>query len=131
MIIVLAKLYGADTPAAVTDWGKNHAKQIVEWLRLERQFQWWRNGHCCRNSYQIEYGINSLTSQEASPARLLQIRRAHWGIETGLHHRRDVTLHEDITRMAVGNTSKVMASINLVLALIRQTNFHNAAQARR
>jgi hypothetical protein len=56
----------------------------------------------------------------------------HWGIETGLHYRRDVTLQEDAARMTVGNTGKVMASINnLVLALIRQAGFHNAAQARR
>jgi hypothetical protein len=41
-------------------------------------------------------------------------------------------LHEDATRMTVGNTGQVMASINnLVLALIRQAGFHNAAQARR
>lgn len=37
MIIVMAKLCGADTPAAVTDWRKNHAEQIVEWLHLERR----------------------------------------------------------------------------------------------
>jgi len=41
-------------------------------------------------------------------------------------------LKEDATCMTVGNTRKVMASINnLVLALIRQAKFHNAAQARR
>jgi predicted transposase YbfD/YdcC len=57
----------------------------------------------------------------------LNIRRTHWGIETGLHYRRDVTLQEDATRMTVGNLSNVMASINnLVLALIRQANFNNA-----
>jgi hypothetical protein len=34
--------------------------------------------------------------------------------------------------MTVGETGKVMASINnLVVALIRQANFQNAAQARR
>jgi len=34
--------------------------------------------------------------------------------------------------MTIGNISKVMASItNLVIALIRQANFQNAAQARR
>ena len=105
---------------------------LAQVYRLERQFQWWRSGYCYRTSCQIEYGITSLTRQEASPARLLEIRRAHWGIETGLHYRRDVTLHEDATRMTVGNTGKVMASINnLVLALIRQAKFHNAAQARR
>jgi predicted transposase YbfD/YdcC len=62
----------------------------------------------------------------------LHIRRSHWGIETGLHYRRDVTLKEDATRMTVGNTGKVMASLNnLVLALTRQAGFHNTAQARR
>jgi len=60
------------------------------------------------------------------------VRRAHWGIETGLHSRRDVTFHEDATRMTMGNMGKVMASIhNLVIALIRQAKFQNAAQARR
>ena len=54
------------------------------------------------------------------------------GIETGLHYRRDVTFKEDATRMTIGNTGKVMASINnLVIALISQANFQNAAYARR
>ena len=105
---------------------------LAQVYRLERHFQWWRNGYCYRTSAQVEYGITSLTRQEASPARLLEMRRAHWGIEVGLHYRRDVTLREDATRMTVGNTGKVMASINnLVLALIRQAKFQNAAQARR
>ena len=62
----------------------------------------------------------------------MSFRREHWGIETGLHYRRDVTFKEDATRMTIGNTGKVMASINnLVIALIRQSNFQNAPQARR
>ena len=100
--------------------------------RLERHFQWRRNGCTYRTSSQVEFGITSLTRKQVAPEQLLQIRRAHWGIETGLHYRRDVTLQEDATRMTVGNTGKIMASINnLILALIRQAKFHNAAQARR
>jgi len=100
--------------------------------RLERQFQWRRNGVCYRTSCEVEFGITSLTRAQATPARLLEIRRAHWGIETGLHYRRDVTLKEDATRMTMGNTGKVIACINnLVLALIRQAKFQNAAEARR
>jgi predicted transposase YbfD/YdcC len=100
--------------------------------RLERQFQWWRSGHCFRTSTQVEFGIASLTRTKSSPSRLLKIRRAHWGIETGLHYRRDVTFKEDATRMTVANTGHVMASINnLVIALIHQAKFENAAQARR
>lgn len=105
---------------------------LAQVYRLERQFQWWRSGRCYRTSCEVEFGVTSLTRTKASPSRLLTIRRTHWGIETGLHYRRDVTFKEDATRMTVGNTGKVMASINnLVLALIRQAKFHNAAQARR
>lgn len=105
---------------------------LAQVYRLERQFQWRRNGRCYRTSNEMEFGVTSLTRKQASPLQVLNIRRAHWGIETGLHYRRDVTLKEDATRMTVGATGKIMASINnLVLALIRQANFHNAAQARR
>jgi predicted transposase YbfD/YdcC len=100
--------------------------------RLQRQFEWRRNGKTIGTSNQTEYGITSLSCKKASPERVLYIRRAHWSIETGLHYRRDVTLREDATRMTIGNTAKVMASINnLVLALIKQAKFDNAAQARR
>lgn len=105
---------------------------LAQVYRLERQFQWRRNGRCYRTSNEVEFGITSLTRKEVSPLQLLHIRRAHWGIETGLHYRRDVTLKEDATRMTTGQMGKVMASLNnLVLALIRQAHFQNAAQARR
>jgi predicted transposase YbfD/YdcC len=105
---------------------------LAQVYRLERHFQWRRHGRCYRTSNEVEFGITSLSRQEISPLQLLGLRRTHWGIETGLHYRRDVTLKEDATRMTVGHLGKVMASINnLVLALIRQANFHNAAQARR
>jgi predicted transposase YbfD/YdcC len=105
---------------------------LAQVYRLERQFQWRRNGRTYRTTCETEFGITSLTRKEAAPLQLLQIRRTHWGIETGLHYRRDVTLKEDATRMTTGHMGKVMASLNnLVLALIRQAHFHNAAQARR
>jgi predicted transposase YbfD/YdcC len=105
---------------------------LAQVYRLQRQFQWRRNGRCYHTACEVEFGITRLTRQEASPVRLLKIRRRHWGIETGLHYRRDVTLQEDATRMTVGNLGQVMASINnLVLALIRQAHFQYAAQARR
>lgn len=105
---------------------------LAQVYRLERHFQWWRNARCYRTSHEVEFGITSLTRQEASPLQLLHIRRAHWGIETGLHYRRDVTLNEDATRMTTGAMGNIMASLNnLVLALIRQAHFQNAAQARR
>jgi len=74
----------------------------------------------------------SMDRIHSTPLRILNVRRAHWGIETGLHGRRDVTFKEDATRMTMGTMGKVMAAINnLVIALIQQAKFHNAAQARR
>jgi len=105
---------------------------LAQVYRLERQFHWRRSGRCYRTSCEVEFGITSLPRKAASPLRLLNLRRTHWGIETGLHYRRDVTLKEDATRMTTGHLGKVMTSINnLALALIRQAKFHNAAQARR
>jgi len=104
---------------------------LAQVYRLERQFQWWRSGRCYRTSCEVEFGITSLSRKKVTPDRLLSFRREHWGIETGLHYKRDVTFKEDATRMTIGNTGKVMASINnLVIALIHQANFQNAAQAR-
>lgn len=112
---------------AYSDW-----PGLAQVYRLQRKFEWWRNGVCYRTSDEVEFGITSLARANTSPSRLLEIRRAHWGIETGSHYRRDVTLKEDATRMTVGNLAKVMACVNnLVLALIKQAKFHNAAQARR
>ena len=100
--------------------------------QLKRQFEWRRKGQSIRTSCETEFGITSQKHKKASPLKLLQLRRSHWGIETGSHYRRDVTLREDATRMTIGNTAKVMACINnLVLALIQQAKFDNAAQARR
>lgn len=105
---------------------------LAQVYRLERTMQYWRSGKCYRTTCEVEFGITSLTRPKASASQLLEIRRAHWGIESGLHYRRDVTLKEDATRMTVGNTGIIMASINnLILALIRQAKFYNAAQARR
>ncbi len=105
---------------------------LAQVYRLERHFQWFRSGHCYHTSSQVEFGITSLSRPTWTPARLLKIRRAHWGIETKLFYRRDVTFQEDATRMTVGNMGKVMASLNnLVIALLQQARWQNSAQARR
>jgi len=43
-------------------------------------------------------GIISLTAGQASPPQVLTYNRDHWGIENGLHHRRDTTYGEDASR---------------------------------
>ncbi len=98
--------------------------------RLERSFTRRRAGKVIKTSHEVEYGITSLTREEASPKRVLEVRRQHWLVETGLHYRRDVTFREDATRMTKGAAGRILATVhNLVLALIKRAGFHNAAQA--
>lgn len=100
--------------------------------RLERCLTWIRQGKVLKTSQQVEYGITSLAREKASPKRVMQIRRKHWQIETGLHYRRDVTFREDATRMTKAASGRILATIhNVVLTLIKQAGFQNAAQARR
>ena len=42
--------------------------------------------------------------------------RSHWGIENGLHHRRDVSLHEDASQVRMGQAPQVLAGLNGILA---------------
>jgi len=100
--------------------------------RLERKFDWIRQGKVFKSTCEIEYGITSLPTASASPAQVLVYRRIHWGVETGLHYRRDVTFREDSTRMTIGAAGRILATVhNLVIGLIKRTGQHNAAKARR
>ncbi|MBC7774166.1 MAG: hypothetical protein H7246_01905 [Phycisphaerae bacterium] len=63
---------------------------------------------------------------------MLELVRSEWGIENGLHYRRDVTFHEDKTRMTCKAFARSMAIINnLIIALFSNQGFSNHAQARR
>ena len=80
----------------------------------------------------VQYGLTSLPAQLASPERLLEIVRSEWGIENGLHYRRDVTFQEDQTRMTNKAMGRAMAIINnLVISLLNSQGFDNYAHARR
>lgn len=64
------------------------------------------------------FGITSLPRERAGAAELSKLIRAHWGIENGLHNRRDVTLREDASRIRRGGASQVMAALrNLIIYL--------------
>lgn len=76
--------------------------------------------------------MTSLQPEKATPGKLLALTRQYWGIENGLHYRRDVTLHEDGTRLTVGNSGQNMAILNnLVVSLCFQAGHTNLARARR
>jgi predicted transposase YbfD/YdcC len=110
-------------------------KEYLDWpgleqvFKLERHFTTLATG---KVESEVQYGLTSLSAPEASPERLLGIVRSEWGIESGLHYRRDVTFQEDQTRMTDKRMGRVMSIINnLVISLLNCQGFDNHAHARR
>lgn len=102
---------------------------VAQVLKIERRTQCLRTGIW---SQETRYGITSLAPDRASSQHLLQLTRRHWGIENGLHYRRDTTLHEDQTRMSQPMQAEVVAVLNnFIIGLARKLGFHNLASAQR
>jgi len=99
-------------------------------FQLERTFTEVTTGET--NSH-IVYGFTSLSRDQVSPSRLLDMIRSYWRIENNLHYRRDVTLLEDRTRFTDKNAAQVMACINnLILGILaKHKRFRFVPSARR
>jgi predicted transposase YbfD/YdcC len=110
-------------------------KGYVDWPYAEQVFKLERHSVRIRDGevrHEVVYGVTSLTEEEAGPRQLLGLSRAHWGIENGLHYRRDETLREDWCHLRTGTAPRVMAIINnLVLGLLLRRGAGNVPQARR
>jgi predicted transposase YbfD/YdcC len=109
---------------------------FLNWPYLQQVFQLERRFISLRTGgvhTQVVYGITSLSREEITPGKLLALIRSYWGIENGLHYRRDVTLREDRTRMTKGNAGRIMACLNnLVIGLVfSKTQFAYLPHARR
>jgi predicted transposase YbfD/YdcC len=80
----------------------------------------------------VRYGVTSLPVTVADAARLLALVRGHWGIENGLHYRRDVTLGEDRSLVRTGQAPHTLAALNnTVLGLFARHGQHNVPSAQR
>lgn len=108
---------------------------FIDWPALEQVFKLERHVVCCRTGEVTEetvYGITSLSPQKGSANLMLEWTRDHWGIENGLHFRRDTTLHEDAIRMSNPNQAQVIAVLNnFVIALANKMGLSNLASVRR
>jgi predicted transposase YbfD/YdcC len=97
-------------------------KDFLNWPFLEQVFMLERRFISTKTGEvqeQVIYGFTSLSRDEVSPLKLLLMTRSYWGIENGLHYRRDVTLLEDRTRLTKGNAGHAMACINnLILGIL-------------
>jgi len=110
-------------------------ESYIRWPGLRQVFQLERQViHPQRETKttELSYGITSLGHQPGRAAQILKWTQQHWGIENGLHYRRDVTLAEDATRMSNSHQARVLATLNnFVVALSQVLGFDTLASARR
>jgi len=100
--------------------------QAAQALRITRRV---RPVHSQRWRTVTVYAVTSLTTTQASPARLAGYVRGHWGIEA-LHHIRDTTYAEDASQVRAGTAPRVMASLrNLAIGILRLHGARNIAAA--
>lgn len=134
--------------ATVSQWNKAHGRleqrtltaivdetayldwpAVVQVLKIERRTQFLQTGAWREET---SYAVTSLPPERATSRRLLEFTRLHWGIENGLHYRRDTTLQEDQTRISHPQQAQVMAVLNnFIIGLARKLGFHNLASAQR
>ena len=111
-------------------------KDFLDWPYLEQVFKLERRCMSLKSGEiqeQVAYGFTSLMRTEITPHQLLDKIRSYWGIENGLHYRRDVTLREDYTRMTQGRAGQAMACLNnLILGiLLSKKKYRSIPTARR
>ncbi len=96
--------------------------QVESWVQLTGE----------RFRHEVRYGLTSLPASVASPQRLLALVRGQWGIEHGLHYRRDMTLREDHSHLRIGHAPHLLAILNnTVVGLVARQGSTNLAEARR
>jgi predicted transposase YbfD/YdcC len=79
---------------------------------------------------EVIYGVTSLSTARATPARLLALVRGQWQIEHQAHWVRDVTFDEDRSQVRCGNIPQVMAALrHTAIGLLRCAGYPNIAAA--
>lgn len=85
-----------------------------------------------KTTIEVVYIITTLSREQASPERLLELVRGHWSIENGSHYVRDVTFLEDRSRLRTGHAPQILAALrNLVITLIHRHGSSQIASTRR
>jgi predicted transposase YbfD/YdcC len=86
-----------------------------------------------RETTETVYYITSLSTDRASPQRLLELIRNHWGvIENGLHYVRDEAFGEDRSTIRTGHAPQNLAALrNGVLNWLRRNDCPNITRTLR
>jgi hypothetical protein len=115
----------------VTTWLADYLDP--DWPGCRQVFRLERERRCGgKTEVEVVFGITSLPRERAGASELLSLTRAHWGIENGLHFRRDGALREDAGRARRGAGPQVMAIVrNIVIYLRRLSGKASLAAATR
>jgi len=109
-------------PLLAADW-----PGVAQVLKLERTT--YRAGN---ETHEVHFAITSLSPSRASPDRLLQLWRGHWGIENREHWPRDTHWREDKCRVRQGRGAHSLAAFrNAAINLLRLAQIPNLAAALR
>jgi hypothetical protein len=113
----------------------SHLNAYLDWPHLGQVFRLQRVVYRQKTNkitYQVIFGVTSLSAENCSPQQLLSLIRDHWHIENRLHYVRDVTFHEDACTIREPKRQRILACLNnLVIGLIRQREFDYVPEARR
>jgi len=120
--IEMRRLSTSEALIGFNDWPG--LKQVFQ---LERQVSFQKSG---KERSEVVYGVTSLSSERATPSRLLELVRGHWQIENKSHWVRDVTFDEDRSQVRCGHIPQVMAALrNTAIGLLRLQGYTNMAAA--
>ena len=90
-------------------------QSVQQWCQI-RRIRWIRG----QKSVEYAYIITSLSQEKASPKRLLELNRAHWGVES-MHWIKDTLLNEDASTIRTKNAPAAVACLrNMKLFFIRK-----------
>jgi hypothetical protein len=104
-----------------------HWPGLAQVLKLERTTH--RAG---KETHEVQFAITSLAPSRASPARLLELWRGHWGIENREHWPRDAHWREDTCRVRQGRGAHNLAAFrNAAINSLRLAQITNLAAALR
>ncbi len=116
------QLWAVEAPP---DPGWPGARQV---LRLHRRFVSTATGAVLHE--ETVYAVTSLGPEQATPAELLGLWRAHWGVES-LHWLRDAVFGEDASTTRTGTAPQALAAFrNLAIAVLHLRRGRDVTAAR-
>ena len=100
---------------------------VTQVIRLTRTVT--RHGQTTKD---VQFGLTSVPRKHADASRLLSWTRGHWGIESCLHWRRDVTFGDDASRIRTDSAPQVFDALrNASISVLRSLGATNIAAALR